>query len=63
MSEVKRAWRAAETKALPTGRVEWEGNAVAEQEVWIRRVGGRRAFRKPVKVTREGCWRYRKCEC
>ena len=28
-----------------------------------KRVDGRRAFRRPVKVAREGCWRYRKCEC
>ena len=26
-------------------------------------VRGRGAFRKPAKVGREACWRYRKCEC
>src|SRR5690606_5038285 len=31
--------------------------------VYILDIRGRRAFSKPVRVDREVCWRYQKCEC
>ena len=36
---------------------------VSRERDWVKCVRGRRAFRRPAKVSREGCWRYRKCEC
>ena len=40
------------------------GTEIADHQASLLRfVDGRRAFRRPVKVSRKGCWRYRKCEC
>ena len=57
-----------ETRSSGKAIIKVESCCAGRKLAWVRvrlmeRADGRRAFRRPVKVAREGCWRYRKCEC